>query len=191
MTVDFRHTRKTYAAYLAALRDHSALACQPDLASEVEARLEQLDFLLSRIHQLDLERIEYISRPNLELPSGGKELRSNAFEIRLLTEAFYHFAGRLRSIIRHKEQPCPLLTSFECAGVRDVRNKLLEHPEGRDSRIFNWSWTVGNPEGPILKVHREPHEVAVFPDRGLYANAQELKENLERELEQALTALGA
>lgn len=154
-------------------------------------RLEQLDFLLSRIQQLDLERIKYIGRPNPEIPSDGKELRSNAFEVRLHTEAFYHFAGRLRSIIRHKEQPCPLLTSFECAGVRDVRNKLLEHPEGRDSRILTWSWTIGSPEGPILKVHRETHEVAVFPDRGLYVNARELKDGLEAALQRALGELGA
>lgn len=191
MAVDLQQTRKQYRAYLRALGHQGAVPFNAALADEVEARLEQLDFLLSRIHQLDLERIEYLGRPNPELPSHGKELLSNAFEIRLLTEAFYYFAGRLRRIIRHEEQPCPLLTSFECVGVRDVRNKLLEHPEGQDSRIFNWSWTVGNPEGPILKVHREPHEVAVFPDRGLYANAQELKENLERELERALAALGA
>ena len=72
MTVDFRRTRRMYRAYLGALRDQSAVAFQPALASEVETRLEQLDFLLSRIHQLDLEHIEYIGRPNPELPSDGK-----------------------------------------------------------------------------------------------------------------------
>lgn len=140
---------------------------------------------------MDRERIAFIGRENPNDPPDGWVLRSNSFEIRLFTEAFYYFASRLRTILRNKEEPCPLLKGFECAGVRDVRNKLLEHPEGQDSRVFGWSWTIGTAEGPILKVDRENHQVNVFPDRGLYVNAEELKENLERELQRALATLSA
>ena len=189
--LDFRNARKLYHSYLRALCDQRVVPFNADLAGEVETRLEQLDFVLMRILELDRERIAFIDRENPDDPSDGRVLRSNAFEIRLLTEAFYYFASRLRTVLRHKEEPCPLLEGFECAGVRVVRNTLLEHPEGQDSRVFGWSWTVGSPEGPILKVHRENHQVDVFPDRGLYVNAQEVKENLERELQRALAPLGA
>jgi hypothetical protein len=189
MAVDFGDTTKLYARYLRALRGQSALPCDFDLAGEVETRLRQLDFILARVDKLDRARIEYVSRPDPDVPSDGSFLRSNAFEVRLFTEAFYYFAARLRTILRHKDKPCPLLHAFESPGVRDVRNKLLEHPEGRDSRVFACDWTVGSADGPMLKIHREPNQV--FPDRGLYVNAKEFRDNLEAVLQRALASIHA
>ena len=59
------------------------------------------------------------------------ESRANSFEMETLVEAFYYFAFRLRQVI----QQLPDLNNFECKGVRNVRNKLLEHPEGADSGV--------------------------------------------------------
>ena len=190
--MDFSDTTRLYRQYSRAIGGLSASepSYNGQLVSEVEYRLEQLDFLLAKIRELDQARIDFINQPDPE-SRNMKFLRSNAFEIRLLTESFYHFAGRLRSIIRHKERPCPYLTGFECNGIRDVRNHLLEHPEGINSRVFEWSWTIGGVEGPVLKAWREPSQAGTFPDCGLYPNAQELKANLEVVLGRALKAMRA
>lgn len=191
MTIDLQNTRAIFSRYMQAAANQSALRYNAELAGEVQTRLEQLDFILSRIRTLDRERIEYIGRPNPHEPSDGKVLRSNAFEVRLFTEAFYYLAARIRTILCHKEEPCPLLKTFECPGARNVRNKLLEHPEGRDSRIFASDWAVGLPEGPRFKVHSRPSGVPAFVDQGLYVNTRELRHNLEDLLRKALASLGA
>jgi len=172
------------------LINQNAVSFNAGLVGEAGARLEQLDIVLTKIQVLDQERVRYVTRENTA-PTDGKFLRSNACEVRMFAEAFYYFAGRLRSILKHKDKSCPFLSSFECPGVRDVRNLLIEHPEGQNSRAFTWSWTVGGPNGPVLKVHREADEQLAPGDRGLNVNAQELCDNLDAKLEDALHRLGA
>jgi len=82
----------------------------------------------------------------------------------------------------------PKLKTFEAAGVWNVRNHLIEHPEGRASRVLSRSFSFGGAHGPVVKAIRETAETA-HPDAGLYANAQEFADNLEATLASALTAL--
>jgi hypothetical protein len=113
----------------------------------------------------------------------GEEVEAHgkaSFELKLLTEAFYHFAWRVRTILRNQRAPLPGLTSFECEGVRNVRNKLLEHAEGRDSQVSIQSFGWGAAQGPVLKALRYSGQEEIFPDRGLYRNAEEFRDNLER-----------
>jgi hypothetical protein len=106
------------------------------------------------------------------------------FEIRVLVECFYYFAARARHIIRGM----PELNSFEAAGVRDVRNHLIEHPERRGSQILSRSFAFGGPNGPIVKPIRDTSETA-HPDAGLYANAHEFAVNLETALKRGTASL--
>jgi hypothetical protein len=48
-----------------------------------------------------------------------------AFEIKLSTEAFYYFAARFIKILKCFTQ----FKNFDAPGVRNVRNRLLEHSE--------------------------------------------------------------
>lgn len=108
------------------------------------------------------------------------------FEIETLTEAFYYLASRFRTFLR--KGPFSHLHSFECEGARNVRNHLLEHPEGRSSRIFAQSFGVGGEEGPTLKIERNAGQEHLFPDAGLWANAKEIKNNLEVLLDRVLSS---
>ena len=60
-------------------------------------------------------------------------------ELELQTECFYWIAGRARTIIKLM----PGLETFEAVGVRNVRNKLIEHPEKGDSGVTIGSFAWG------------------------------------------------
>lgn len=100
-------------------------------------------------------------------------------EIRALTEAFYYFAARLRYILRSEHLPG---LSIEAVGVRNVRNHLIEHSEKKPSRVTAQSFEYGGPKGPVIKGSRPAATPDVFPDAGLYLNAEELRVELERVL---------
>lgn len=184
-----------------------------DLGCEVRERLRQLNFIIERVRQLEADagvvksrilrsmhdHIEDLDRrgrsfaeepppPSATLTKEERDsLVANTFEMRLLTESFYYLASRVRTILTHKSKPLPRLSSFECKCVRDVRNHLLEHPEGRNSQVYVQSFGWGAPRGPVLKAIRRTDQKEVFPDQGLYRNADEFRVSLERVLKMALS----
>jgi hypothetical protein len=188
---------------IAKLLDENAQGLQRDLALEARERLLQLDHLLTlvrqrvemadgamaRASQATKRYVEDMQHRGLALGSTaqpadtqftreeGDLLQVAEFEMQLFAECFYYIAGRLRTALRTTE-PIPGLGSFECEGARNVRNKLLEHAEKQSHvliRSFGWS----KEGGPILKAVRCIGQEKIFPDQGLYANAQEIKDNLE------------
>ena len=106
-------------------------------------------------------------------------------EAKVLTEAFYNSAWRIYQLIRHASKPLPGI-AFECVGVRDVRNQLMEHPEKGDE-IYAQSFSSGGAEGPVLKGYRPAGTSKTYPDMGLYVNAEEFASNLSRALSGALS----
>lgn len=175
-----------------------------DLAAEVKKRLEQSDYLYKVIMEKHSRSMELLWEENrFDLDSlrekirevGGSVTKPKSkeqierekliFEMELLTESFYYLAGRVRTAIT-KSKPFPSLESFECEGVRNVRNKLLEHVEGKDSKVLFPSFGVGGEQGPTLKPYRPNGQENIFPDKGLEANATEFKNNLEKLLDQAI-----
>ena len=102
------------------------------------------------------------------------------FELKLSTEAFYYFAARFIKVLN-----CfPELKHFEAPGVRNVRNHLIEHPGVTDQ-----SWGYSANTGPALKSigPRPPGKENVPLDAGLFVNAAELRDLLERRLRKLLT----
>jgi len=202
----FKSTIALFDRYRSHLDSHCGPEFIRDLGAEVKERLEQLDFIVSKVMRLEQtvtavhRRFETTLKFHLEdLESRGvpfeaepdvpfapmtpeeMELQKNAvFEMSLLTESFYYIAGRIRTILRNAEAPIPGLTCFECEGVRNTRNHLLEHAEGKNSRVFSRSFGCGAIQGPVLKAIRSTGQKDIFPDRGLYKNAEEFRSNLER-----------
>ena len=183
-----------------------------NLGCEVRKRLQQLDFIIDKVRRLESDAAEPLARFKKECEEHARiaheyEGRSDApelppltkitkeefaahssaqFEMELLTESFYYLACRIRTIIKSKERPLPALNSFECTGVRDTRHKLLEHPEGKDSRVHMLSFGWGKPRGPVIKAIRWSDQEEIFPDKGLYENAEEFRSNLNAVLQNAL-----
>ncbi|HET6407276.1 MAG TPA: hypothetical protein VFG14_05300 [Chthoniobacteraceae bacterium] len=185
-----------------------------DAANEVRERLLHLTYLVERVRQLERQARELMTRGTEEIqlyieetkkagiefdpanlpaaakrsPEEIKNLDAWTTEAQIFTEAFYYFSGRIRSLLRHKSEPIPRLHSFECEGVRNVRNHLIEHPEGGNSLVLirSFGWVGDN--GPVVKAVRYSHQEKTFPDAGLYRNAEVFKANLERLLQQDPTS---
>lgn len=177
-----------------------------DLASEVRKRLQQLDYLYKFI----MERVErYMELSWREVSgdldafkekireAGGSitkpksderiEMERLMFEMELFTESFYYLAHRAKVTLTNEKFPFPGLKSFECEGVRNVRNQLIEHPEKKKhSSVFIQSFGVGGERGPTLKPDRLEGQENVFPDAGLEANTLEFKRELEKLLDRVL-----
>lgn len=177
------------------------------LGCEIRERLQQMNWLLSQVRLRDDELSAITTRSGLRIKAHVDQLKAAGlsyegasipmdwpmsqgdgarvtglmFEIQLHVECFYYFAGRARSIIRGM----PKLKSFESEGVRNVRNHLIEHPEGNASKVLSRSFAFSGAAGPVVKAVRESSETA-FPDAGLFANAQEFAGNFETALMNAI-----
>jgi len=175
-----------------------------DLASEVRKRLEQLDYLYKVIMEkheryMELSRKEYggdldaykekirAAGGSIIKPKSEEKIQMDklALEIEVFTESFYYLAHRTRVILRNSIFPFQGLKSFECEGVRNVRNKLLEHPE-KEGKILVQNFGMGGEQGPTLKPDRPEGQENIFPDAGLRANTLEFKDNLERLLDRTI-----
>ena len=102
------------------------------------------------------------------------ELEKSIEPLETLVESFYWICGRARSVIRL----LPELKNFESQGVRNTRNKLLEHPEGNDSNVIMTSFGWGGEQGPVIKALRLSHQTEIWPDQGLFVNSLEFATNL-------------
>jgi hypothetical protein len=175
---------------------------------EAEERLEQLDFLIQQITQLEKTASDYLRRsmethdqnvarnlqdksrffssPEMAESRHFSDLHKDlVFQIKLFAEAFYYFAARRRTVLRH----FPHLKSLDAPGVRNVRNHLIEHPDKSSSGVTQQNWGFGGQGGPTLKNARRPGQEHVPIDRGLFINAAELRDNIESKLRAALKSL--
>jgi len=159
--IDSQKTQQLYWNY----RQHLSkerIKHNGSLVKEVAQRLQQLSLLMEIISALTVREMN--SKTSL-IPS---------IELWMYVECFYYLAFRTRRVIKS----LPKLSSFESPGIRDVRNHLLEHPEGLKSDLLKRSFSWGKGGGPVLKAQRHAENALVFPDAGLYANYLEFQENL-------------
>lgn len=139
--------------------------------SEISVKLRQLSLIFSRL--IDTSRLMDAETRRDRMPS-NLSLDSMKF----YSEAFYWFAWRARQAMEF----VPGLHKFDCPLVRNIRNRLLEHPE-KGSGIITGNFNTGF-EGPIVKPASmdKLHEW----DRGLFPNAVEYFDNLDAMLERAI-----
>jgi hypothetical protein len=114
------------------------------------------------------------------------QIESCSFAARLHTESFAYIAARLRKILTGRDLGLPHLQKFESRTIRDIRNHLLEHPEGAQSRIFNSSWMSSPATGVHLKALRKTGAPHAVEDPGLFVSAAELRDALTRTFKAAL-----
>lgn len=101
--------------------------------------------------------------------------------VELYSETFYWIAGRAIKAANS----LPGLKSLSAPGVRDARNQLIEHPEGQASRVFNGGFGYGKPRGPVLAAARSDETPDVWPDAGLFVNADEFSNRFVKALRAA------
>lgn len=98
--------------------------------------------------------------------------------VQMDVETFYRIAGRVRTAARK----LPGLDGFDPPGVRDVRNHLIEHTEGKGSRVFGGGISVGGGVGAVLKPMRRAGSPDGYRDRGLYPNLLEFTQEFRTAL---------
>jgi len=171
------------------------------LAQEARVRLCQVHELYNRVINLERSMFEHelkpnpppkdplaakvvlhdLSRPPCNHPDAPLRPYTPADEVRISLEAFYYNACRVRDLFRDSLDGLPGLQAFEAAGVRDVRNHLVEHPT-RQRGVKVMAIALGGPVGPQLKPVRWSHDPVGTVDAGLHANAREFCSSLEATL---------
>jgi len=155
---------KTYCLLL----EQSGKEYTHEYLDEARGKIDNINHIVRSIkeHEISLQK---------QLSVGDRiGARASVKEIHIKSEAFYYAAWRLRNILRK----LPALQSFECVGVRTVRNWLLEHPENNPTPILSSSIQIGGAYGPVLGVLRpEGDDIRVW-DSGLYRNVDQFEGNL-------------
>src|ERR1043166_5325175 len=119
-----------------------------DTALVVEARTENPD-----MQKADVVKLVFTDagRPNCNTYEQAHTPFQRSDELRVLLEAFYWSAHRVRDILRDADEAAlPGIGRFESIGVRNVRNHLIEHPDAK-SGVLLFGFATGGPVGPQLK----------------------------------------
>jgi hypothetical protein len=92
-------------------------------------------------------------------------------ELGVQGEAFYYFGHRAAKCIQYAVAN----GKFGPAGVRDVRNSLIEHP-----KALHWDFQYHQPRGIVMKPFRTAGDLGVdgLKDAGLFINASEFSREL-------------
>jgi len=109
-------------------------------------------------------------------------------EVRVLLEAFYYSAHRVRDVLRDGRRELTGIGTFEAVGVRNARNHLVEHPH-KVNGVLLFSLATGGPVGPQLRPLRWSMDAPGTQDPGLHANAAEFESTFNSALRAGLDAL--
>jgi len=199
----FETSRRLFDRYYCHHLANNTPGFDEHLAQEARVRLCQVHRLFDRVLELEQHVLAHEVR---DAPSGdtvklilhdvarpvceGEQadlLRpyTPADELRVMLESVYYNACRVRGLLQDSAQGLPDLQQFESAGVRDVRNHLIEHPS-RHKGVKVMAIALGGPVGPQLKPLRHSGDPSGTRDQGLRVNAREFCELLEATLTAAL-----
>jgi len=137
-----------------------------DYLAEILERLLQLDYLVKSIQARTIDlfsRAPFDKQPNAFDYDSYEQVR---FVLGLETESFYYFAHRLQVVLRNNKRVLPFIHGYrDAAGVRTVRNKLIEHPEGSDSGITDRRGSYSTIDGPKGQGRAAPRPAAITHGR--------------------------
>jgi len=171
-----REPKDLFERYIRARKSNDIEVRQHDAAVEVRTRFEQLDYLLRRV--ADLEELKF--------PWTGTD-QDIPMMVRLYTECFYYTSARLLAVLR--KSPVIAL-EIDCRPITDIRNLLIEHPEGPDGQpIISWSWDHEDGRGPVLEGRYADGLLRVVVDQGLRRNAETLYRTLVTRFREGLNQL--
>jgi len=156
--------------YYARLAGHSTVGLT-ELSRELSELMKQLDFMLKSIYVLH----EQYWRTQKGGPEAFPLHRYTDFVMDLYATGFYYLAHRAQSILGSKKYVLPHVSRYRPAiGVREVRNKILEHP--RSDEAVSISGTANHSHlGPRVRPSRDGQPLENGDGRGwLFADAAEL-----------------
>ena len=106
-----------------------------------------------------------------------EQISNMKIEFEEKVESFYQSAHRIKNLVKY----LPSLLKFECLEITMVRNKLIEHTDGRHIYSFGFG-----SYGPVIKPER-PQNESEFHDKGLIHNSKTFIESLELKFKEAIS----
>lgn len=91
-------------------------------------------------------------------------------ELRRMTLLYYQTAHMLLKRLRK----LPALNNFQCMPISIVRNQLIEHPDGGNSKVVFDTFGYSDVNGPTIKALRRAGQSDQHPDPGFRINNNEL-----------------
>gem|GEM_PF-3660074 len=173
------------AKLLTACRDQNKLPYKTtdiDLINEAISKLKLLHIIIKQLRR-DEEKERQRTQRNLPILLTSKVLPEKYFvsvytqRTEIYTYSFYYLAFRVYDILRTVAK-----LGISAPGIITVRNHLMEHPEGKSSRILSDGFGHIGPQGPVVKPGRNQNEKPIHMDKGLYFNAKEFEANLLKSL---------
>lgn len=132
--------------------------------AELGKKLDQLNWLINRA--------KFLNDTIISAPTTYDFDRMEELEI--ITEAFYHFAWRVKEIIDHHPK-----LEIKKTKVGRVRNNLIQHPEKEGNKQKSYpSFEVGDHNGPKIKSYKGPDDS--YQDEGLFINAEDFIQKLSK-----------
>lgn len=153
-----------------------------DPINEAISKLKLLHIIIKQL-RYDEEKERQRTQRNLPILLTSKILPEKYFvsiytqRTEIYTYSFYYLAFRVYDILRTVTK-----LGISAPGIVIVRNHLMEHPEGKNSRILSYGFGHIGPNGPVVKPGRNQDEKPIHMDKGLYFNAKEFETNLLKSL---------
>lgn len=144
---------------------------QTHLAAEVRRRLAQCKWIESQLEAAETRLTSLAQgavRPSAAEVALPEHARKLMFKIELLSETHYLIAWRASECLGS----LPGLRSFCAVGVRNVRNRLIEHPDKKGG-VYEWSTTYVSGMGLKIKPSPDHSGQPRHLDKGLWNNVME------------------
>ncbi len=157
------------------------------LINEVIDKLKRLKYITKEILLAHKELLILIPATFTPMPGGDTKYIDNEMEKHIMIlhvqmDSFYYTANRIFVIFRDFIQP---KAKFKADGVRDVRNRLMEHPEVLSQALNITDLILKNSRTPGFTAPKSKKaEDEVFNDKGFLYNIKEFLENLDKKLEE-------
>ena len=157
------------------------------LINEVIDKLKRLKYITKEILFAHKELLILVPATMTQMPGGDTKYIDSEMEkyimiLNVQMDAFYYTAFRVFVIFRDFLQP---KAEFKAKGVRDVRNRLIEHPEVLTQALDITNLILKNSRTPGFTAPKKKEtEDEVFNDKGFFKNLEEFINNLHKKLEE-------
>ena len=153
-----------------------------DLIADAQTRLEQALYFLREFRQREVDfheknRAMLATTPDSVRLTLAEDVTARGALLKLHGEAFYYFAWRASQALKR------LAIRVDAAGIRKVRNQMIEHLEKPNGLLVS-AWMFSSRVGMVLQ-SPDDLDPSGF-DHGLYPNAQEFVDKLLAKAEKQL-----
>ena len=147
----------------------------PIYIAELGNRIIQVKYLYdqAKFHWDNVTKTSNI-RPSTGIPFRDMQITE------IYCESFYYFAWRIMEITKAEGK----IKRIKCIAIRDVRNRLIQHPEKETQAKLYPSFGGGGENGPEIKGYIGTENS--YNDKGFFINVKEFETKLNEAINELL-----